>query len=395
MQLTTADATPEPPRPEEARPPAEYQRSASGLRYLDVRRGPSDAPLATLGQAVRIRYCGRLLSGASRSVGGGRVAVWEVEQRDVTLGLGRGGARSIWDEGVPGMRVGGVRRVLVPPGATLRPLKKGARDTIPPGETAVYDCELLRVEAGGVALAVRFGLLGEGSVLLPLLSIAALNSWLWLVLYPWLVGTAPASATTLPSLTSLEPVEHRLVPCRPPAPLTVQPSPPVDASAALLLATVSDSPSEYPSAEQAQESAFAAAEAARAASARRIDAAKSGFEARVAVVERAFAAAAFVDACDDLALYVIGEGRIPEGARLGIAVGRIRSTYNALPSYPVPCEGVGNGRGGTKQCYTHAPAAEKAYSALLRELKKYARKGLDVNMSGGTELPNFVGGQSF
>lgn len=102
-----------------------------------------------------------------------------------------------------------------------------------------------------------------------------------------------------------------------------------------------------------------------------------------------------MDACDELALYVIGEGRIPEGARLGTAVGRIRSTYNALPAYAVPCEGTGNGRDGTRRCFTHSAAVESAYSALLRELKKYARKGLDVNMSGGTELPSFVGGQTF
>lgn len=153
--------------------------------------------------------------------------------------------------------------------------------------------------------------------------------------------------------------------------------------------------SEYQSAADAQASAFAASEAARAASVQRINAAKAGFERRVAVAERAFTAEAFVDACDELALYVIGEGRIPEGAQLGAAVARVRATYNALPSYPIPCEGVGNGGRGTRQCFTHTPPVEKAYSALLRELKKYARKGLDVNMSGGTELPNFVGGQSF
>ena len=97
-----------------------YLESASGLRYLDERLGRSDAPAAGAGQAVRIRFSGRLLSGASRSVGAGRLAVWEVEEKEVTLGLGSGGENGIWDEGLAGMRVGGRRRILVPPAARAR-----------------------------------------------------------------------------------------------------------------------------------------------------------------------------------------------------------------------------------------------------------------------------------
>ena len=141
---------------------------------------------------------------------------------------------------------------------------------------------------------------------------------------------------------------------------------------------------------QAEE--FQRAEQQRAAAAQRSSAARLGFEQRVAVVEVAFAPGEFIAACDALALYVIGQGRLPEGANAGAAIGRIRSTYNALPKSRVPCELLEGGRGGTQQCCWHGEAVEAAYSALLRELKKYARRGLDTQMSGGTELPNFPGG---
>ena len=141
-----------------------------------------------------------------------------------------------------------------------------------------------------------------------------------------------------------------------------------------------------------QAAEFREAEAAREASAQRISSAKRGFEARVGVAERAFSAAEFIEACDSLALYVIGEGRLPEGANVGVAVSRIRGTYNSLPRYTVPCDVT---RDGSRECFSHGAAVEGAYAALLRVLRKYARKGMDVQMSGGTELPNFPGGSSF
>ena len=360
-----------------------YQTSASGLRYLDVGRGPEGAPVASSCDAVRIRYSGRLLSNAARSVGGGRLAVWELEARHTTLSLGSNRANGgMWDDCLLGMRVGGARRILLPPSATRRPSKKG-RDIIPPGETAVIECDLVRIERGAVALGVRYGLLGEGSVFMPLAAIAVLNAWLGLIVFPWLLGGPPASAAT--TAFAEPPPQNWKAP-------TARQAPVLYAAAAT---PSREATTEYQSAEQAQAGEFAAAETARAASTQRIRTAKAGFESRVEVLERAFSADSFVDACDDLAFYVIGQGRIPEGARLSTAVSRIRSTYNALPTFPVPCESVGNLRDGTRRCFTHSSAVEKAYSALLRELKKYARKGLDVKMSGGTELPNFVGGQSF
>ena len=57
--------------------------------------------------------------------------------------LGVGGVIRGWDIGVIGMKVGGVRRLIIPPD-----LAYGAsgRDTIPPNATLVFDIELLSVQ---------------------------------------------------------------------------------------------------------------------------------------------------------------------------------------------------------------------------------------------------------
>lgn len=48
-----------------------------------------------------------------------------------------------WDEGVPGMRVGGVRRLLVPP--ELAYGENGYGPLIPPGASLIFEIELLRI----------------------------------------------------------------------------------------------------------------------------------------------------------------------------------------------------------------------------------------------------------
>jgi len=49
-----------------------------------------------------------------------------------------------WDEGVPGMKIGGTRRLTIPP--NLGYGSQGAGSVIPPNATLVFDIELLEIE---------------------------------------------------------------------------------------------------------------------------------------------------------------------------------------------------------------------------------------------------------
>jgi len=126
MSATARTETPAVPAPEVTTP--------SGLRYQDLVVGTGAE--ATAGRAVSVHYTGWLVDGTKfdSSVDRGRPYPFTLGAGDVIRG---------WDEGVAGMKVGGKRKLTIPPNLAYGP--GGRPPVIPPNATLVFDVELLGV----------------------------------------------------------------------------------------------------------------------------------------------------------------------------------------------------------------------------------------------------------
>ncbi len=103
----------------------------SGLKVWDVKEGEGDS--CPIGATVKVHYTGWLTDGTEfdSSKKSGRNPV------EFPLALLVKG----WQEGVPGMKPGGIRRLYVP--AELGYGAKGAGGQIPPDATLVFVIELI------------------------------------------------------------------------------------------------------------------------------------------------------------------------------------------------------------------------------------------------------------
>lgn len=105
-----------------------------GLQIEDVREGTGDE--ASKGNRVTVHYVGKLEDGStfdsSRERG-----------EPFTFGLGAGHVIRGWDEGVAGMKVGGVRKLTVPPELAYGP--GGVPPVIPANATLHFEVELIKI----------------------------------------------------------------------------------------------------------------------------------------------------------------------------------------------------------------------------------------------------------
>ena len=106
----------------------------SGLKYDDLVVG--DGAEAQAGQRVSVHYTGWLTDGSKFDS--------SVDRNDpFQFALGKGMVIRGWDEGVQGMKVGGKRKLTIPP--QLGYGAQGAGGVIPPNATLVFDVELLEI----------------------------------------------------------------------------------------------------------------------------------------------------------------------------------------------------------------------------------------------------------
>jgi FKBP-type peptidyl-prolyl cis-trans isomerase len=116
-----------------------------GLKYVDLKVGTGD--VAKSGDNVTVQYTGWLSTGGkpfdtSRQEGRG----------PFTVQIGRGNVIAGWDEGIPGMKVGGKRKLIIPGplgyGAQGQTNQQTGEVIIPPNATLIFQVELLSVAPG-------------------------------------------------------------------------------------------------------------------------------------------------------------------------------------------------------------------------------------------------------
>ena len=105
------------------------------LEIVDLWEG--DGPVAKAGDTVSVHYVG-----VAYSTGEEFDASWN-RGEPFAFPLGAGAVIAGWDRGVVGMKVGGRRRLVIPP--DLGYGDRGAGAVIAPGETLIFVVDLLDV----------------------------------------------------------------------------------------------------------------------------------------------------------------------------------------------------------------------------------------------------------
>jgi len=120
---------------ERARKAVEMSASVTSLQKVDTKEGTGTE--ASPGRTVSVHYVGTLMDGTKFDSSRDRNQPFDFR-------LGAGEVIPGWDEGVKGMRVGGVRQLTIP--ANMAYGSSGAGGVIPPNAALKFEIELLAVK---------------------------------------------------------------------------------------------------------------------------------------------------------------------------------------------------------------------------------------------------------
>lgn len=115
----------------------------AALLVTDVVKGVGEEALP--GMVVVVHYTGWLYDAAAAEQHGRMFDSTRERGQPFSFPLGAGRVIRGWEQGIPGMKVGGTRRLVIPPGLAYG--ERGAGNgVIPPNATLIFDVELLAVE---------------------------------------------------------------------------------------------------------------------------------------------------------------------------------------------------------------------------------------------------------
>ena len=121
--------------------PNEMKTTPSGLKYQDLEVGNGISAL--MGQTLTVKYVGKLANGKEFEKG---KIDYKVGDQDYAKGWNLG---IMGGDGIPAMKVGGTRRLIVPPDLGYGD-KEAGNGKIPANSTLIFELEILKAQSGSM-----------------------------------------------------------------------------------------------------------------------------------------------------------------------------------------------------------------------------------------------------
>jgi FKBP-type peptidyl-prolyl cis-trans isomerase len=124
------------------KPNAAPPSGVNSMQSVEIKPGTGVG--LTAGKIAVVQYTGWLYEAAAKDNKGKQFDSSRTSGQPFRFPLGTGQVIKGWDQGVVGMKVGGSRRLIIPPDLAYG--DSGAGGVIPPGATLVFDIDLVAVE---------------------------------------------------------------------------------------------------------------------------------------------------------------------------------------------------------------------------------------------------------